>query len=268
MSGNLNGGVFSAGVVGYVSTTNSILPAGSTVTLTIPPPTNIEAAPMAGEIVALSDSGLSAGPAQKSSDSSDSSVTKLDLAKNNVASEAITASTYGGGQNIASRRFLNNTATGMELPKDKSPKSVEAAAVLNNFSCEQNGDQLRVVDGDGSIYFGPIEVAQAPGNGGTAGKSLSSAQVYQSGSQASQSYFFRVVGTNRTLNAKVVFTGSLTPQINAAQAQHVGGIIANNQQQNAANQQALPLLLNYTITGKAEVGSGTEVDINAVPVGQ
>lgn len=85
---------------------------------------------------------------------------------------------------------------------------------------------------------------------------------------AAQNYYFRVVGTNRTLHKKVVFTGNLaatnlarfTQRTNAAgdRSAAYGSLAA------PAGQSPLPLW-NVRISGKAVIGDRKEIEINAVP---
>jgi len=64
-------------------------------------------------------------------------------------------------KNNTAQKFANNAGAFKEMGRAKAMKQAATAAVLNNFSLEQNRSQLRVVDGDGSIYSGSIEVVQA-----------------------------------------------------------------------------------------------------------
>lgn len=114
------------------------------------------------------------------------------------------------------------------------------AQILNTFRLEQQGEQINVVDEDGSAYVGFVQPAEpiqllrdgtltnkqdvavpvsvraveTGGFGGVAERNVEgrvSAPVVrpaQAGAPA-QNYFFRVTGTNRVLNQPVVFTGQL-----------------------------------------------------------
>jgi hypothetical protein len=66
-----------------------------------------------------------------------------------------------------------------------------------------------------------------------------------------QNYRFQVTGTNRSLNRKVVFSGNLMADERATDTNRLA-----------------PSNLSFTqsrISGKAVVGAGTELEINAVP---
>lgn len=130
------------------------------------------------------------------------------------------------------------------------------STVLANFVVEQSGDQLRVVDGDGSVYIGKVlseDLSTTKVNAGAltglAGgrqdqsgpvRATAGAAVGQSLAQANPGYQnagepqtttwnFRVSGTNRTLQQPVTVDGLLfeTPATNAlnqvtAQTQNKG----------------------------------------------
>jgi hypothetical protein len=93
-------------------------------------------------------------------------------------------------------------------------------AVLFSFQVEQSGQQLRVIDSDGSVYSGYIRAA--PRTSPAAPEAAQPVQVNRSGgrqiaaSGAPQTNFsFRVTGTNRSLNQAVVFSGDLLRISNA-----------------------------------------------------
>jgi len=87
--------------------------------------------------------------------------------------------------------------------------------------------------------------------------------------RAPQTYFFRVTGTNRSLNQAVVFTGNLMAATNLASflpstnalriASGVGEARTGSSQPN------LMPLLNSRISGKVVVGKGQAIEINALP---
>jgi len=159
----------------------------------------------------------------------------------------------------------------------------DASLVLTTFQFEQAGDQLRVIDSDGSTYSGTIS-SPAMGaygenkvelKGGPVTKAGESAAVQALSKpagdnyQAGQNYFFRVTGTNRTLKQPVVFAGNLLILTNApaaGQALVSQTAVARNQNQPASTKNQLPGLLNSTISGNVQLGAGKEMKLNAVPV--
>lgn len=165
-------------------------------------------------------------------------------------------------------------------PAFKERKDTSATApLLANFEVRQTGPNLEIIDRDGSVYSGywrntPIVSRYGAGTGGARftralGAAQSAAPAAVGGVVASSSaansettsnYFFRVAGTNLTLNRQVVFTGNFwVPTDNNGTnqvAQPVGGVLQNVPDAN------LPLL-NSRISGKALLG-GQEFDINAL----
>jgi hypothetical protein len=175
-----------------------------------------------------------------------------------------------------------------QSPKTKASlgdKAAPAHPVLASFQLEQTGRELRVVDGDGSVYSGYLQIA-APARPQLSVKAAAPAvarasrapvgvleekapATVDSDQLAAQTYFFRVTGTNRTLQKKVVFTGNLMAATNSAWFQPVtnhlnlgssfGGVL------NGSAQPGLLPLGNSHISGKVVIGSGKAVEINALP---
>ena len=159
--------------------------------------------------------------------------------------------------------------------------------VLRSFEVAQNGQQIRVVDADGSVYDGAIE--QTPfaeigkellANRSTATdlkKSLEpqarlpgTPATTTTGQLAPQNSFFRVAGTNRTLNQWVVFEGNFLVNTNPTSQIVVGAKLAADQAV-VVPQQNLPRssqqLGNDLIQGQATIGNSNRIQINAVPTG-
>lgn len=177
----------------------------------------------------------------------------------------------GGGlerdkQPVLSQSFAN-LAT--EQKTAKAVKAAPAAPVLLNFQIEQAGNQLRVIDGDGSTYFGEIAVATAAigdtKKGAEALKNDGKLLAVPPAQTMAANNFYRVIGTNRTLNQQVVFTWNFIELTNTlSEAQAVGGLLKN---QTANTTQQIPTLFNNSgISGRAQINTGKEIEINAVPV--
>jgi hypothetical protein len=159
------------------------------------------------------------------------------------------------------------------------PAAIAAAPttqVLSSFQLEQTGDQLRVIDSDGSTYTGAITSPAADRYGKSI--ELKGATALKTGDKAAaraistpesfayepgQNYLFRVTGTNRTLQQPVVFAGNILILTNASATQTAA---ARSQKQFAPAQNQMPGLLNSTISGKVQLGTSREMQINAVPV--
>jgi len=92
----------------------------------------------------------------------------------------------------------------------------------------------------------------------------------------SENYFFRVSGTNRSLQQQVVFTGNYQSFSNAAQSSSQsfsrfgggggGGNIGNISQVTDKNLYQQSLFSNSRIAGTALVNSTNEIEINALPI--
>src|SRR5206468_9153998 len=126
--------------------------------------------------------------------------------------------------------------------------------VLNSFQLEQNGRLIRVVDADGSIYDGAIEqppTEEAARRGiavQTAATDLKKniepeakrveglAAASADEIAALQNVFFRVAGTNRTLNQLVVFEGNFLAKKDQANELVVGAKLKANPSPAAARQ--------------------------------
>ena len=88
---------------------------------------------------------------------------------------------------------------------------------------------------------------------------------------ASQNVFFRVAGTNRTLNQLVVFEGNLLARKDQANELVAGAKLKANQSPAGAGQnlsqkgQQVPSAL---IQGQATIGTSNRIEINAAPVSE
>lgn len=164
-------------------------------------------------------------------------------------------------------------------------KVAPAHPVLASFQVEQAGPALRIVDGDGSVYSGYVQIAAAArrqraakpeGSAATRAPQTLGAVLEErpaasrdSEQLAQPAYFFRVAGTNRSLNKKVVFTGNLTTATNLVLLQaatnylKLGGGVGGFQA--SAPQPGVLPLLQSRILGKVVVGNGKAVEINAIP---
>ncbi|HOX55934.1 MAG TPA: hypothetical protein P5205_03360 [Candidatus Paceibacterota bacterium] len=154
-----------------------------------------------------------------------------------------------------------------------------AQSALASFEVEQVGQQLRITDEDGSVYTGymrpgdsvrrsraaKLESPAAAPAARTAVERLEPSEPIGVVSQQPliENYSFRVVGTNRTLRQKLVFTGNLTRQPSAATSLAVGSRLVDAR--SGAIEPGVVPLLNTHISGKVVIGSGRPVEVNAVP---
>lgn len=176
----------------------------------------------------------------------------------------------------ASQQFSNLAQSLTTVQRGMEPASKRLSSqVLNNFNVEQAGNELKVVDQDGSVYAGFVEAEAVPGQGQVAGRAGAvggEITKQQAPSELSQNYFFRVAGTNRSLNQRVVFTGNLLPGTNAM-TQSLDALrdqsVLNNRAQQQNTLRVPPVQLqNFRVAGQAVVGERQQLMINAVPAGK
>ena len=153
--------------------------------------------------------------------------------------------------------------------------------VLSSFQLVQNGRQIRVVDTDGSIYDGGIEQTEESTRRGLAPAAelkkniepeLKRASAATAGEVlATQNAFFRVTGTNLTLQQLVVFEGNLLGSSNQAN-ETVAGAGLKAEQSAATVRQSVSQKGQETagalIRGQATIGSSNRIEVNATRVPQ
>jgi hypothetical protein len=216
---------------------------------------------------------------------------RLAVEKDAALDQAAVQTKSPPGTPAASQQFVQTgSASNMQQIFKNAIASAGVAPVLANFQVQQNGAWISVVDGDGSVYNGYVMAAhEALQKELAAAQKLYSPratppppqlqekamQLNKNAEQSAQHYFFRVAGTNRSLNQNVVFTGNFVTMSNAGQvAQQVvnapaGGSGGGNLfQPSAANQVQQSLLSNSRIAGTALINNTNAIEINAVPVPQ
>ena len=212
-------------------------------------------------------------------------------AKRSDASPAVTDSLFrstGEARNSATslavpQRFAQ-VVPGPKLKAALADKAAPAHPVLALFQVEQAGRELRIVDGDGSVYSGYVRIAEAarrqrsakaaapavaPAAAARGVLQESAAASFAADQPAPQTYFFRVAGTNRSLHKKVVFTGNLIAATNSPSLPPLTNYLSlgsdlGGGRAGSAQPDLLPLL-NARISGKVVVGNGKAVEINALP---
>jgi hypothetical protein len=184
----------------------------------------------------------------------------------------------------AAQRFAR-VAQGTKTKSSLADGATPAQPVLTSFQVEQAGTALRIVDGDGSVYSGYVQLADAAWRERAAKTEVPAAgwasrapggvreeravAGLDSDESAPRAYYFSVAGTNRSLNKKVVFTGNLLAATNVtlslpvATNLSIGGGLGRSQR--APAQQGFLPMLNSRISGKVVIGSGEAVEINALP---
>ena len=170
-----------------------------------------------------------------------------------------------------------NSQRFVQAPMKKNPP------VLVSFELQQNGNQISVVDRDGSIYNGTLQMGNEDLAKARQGEKFGAVQLQQKNAgvmntqqQTAQNYFFRVSGANRSLKQNVVFSGNLMPisnaTVNAAQnfqnfAGGGGGAGGQSKLADASASQQ-QLFSNSRIEGTVTIGRTNQIEINALPVNQ
>lgn len=212
--------------------------------------------------------------------------------------------------NDKSQRLANSPATRSALVPEmqnsfkNSIAPSQSLSVLASFQVRQNGNALRIIDQDGSIYEGSLQILagssvnrqpqapprqyQAMQNAVGVATGLPSPPIAQAQNaiHAVQNYFFRVAGTNRTLQQNVTCSGYIVanslPSTNAQQGWGTPGVRAggfgggggfgsaaayNEIQANSAatNQLAQLPWQSFRISGSAVVNNTNRIQINAAP---
>ena len=153
--------------------------------------------------------------------------------------------------------------------------------VLNSFQVEQIGRQIRIVDADGSVYEPQIETepaivtekleqiagaeAAAKRRAPTQQAAPTAADTAASSANESAGLFFRVAGTNRTLNQRVFFEGNYLVQTNSP-ALSLRARTSSAPQAAAIQMQSQPPLPAARIQGQAVIGASNRFEVNAVPI--
>ncbi len=144
--------------------------------------------------------------------------------------------------------------------------------VLVSFELQQNGNDLAVVDADGSVYQGSLQTNSAVAQSelpavtphGVTQNQIS--DVAKNQGAAGNNFYFRVSGQNRTSKQNVVFTGNLISMtggtVNSQAAAMVNNSAVGGEMSQAQN---VALFSNSRIAGTATVDSTNQIEINALP---
>jgi hypothetical protein len=164
--------------------------------------------------------------------------------------------------------------------------------ILQSFVVQQNRDQITIVDADGSIYEGRLSNVLEEGirrsrppvtSDSERPTSAATYAVPTLGSGASPSTAtaaplqraqFYVIGTNRTLNQRVTFSGELIPALAVADGSSAVGprqpppsrYRATTSPERSPAPSAPGSVVPPNIQGQAAVGYDTRLTIRAIPV--
>ncbi len=267
--------------------------APATRTLTVQPPT-----PAAGEVKPLDSLALKgnegAGRAGASvaadglAEIRQPTPPPAAVAASSVLTTSLSDKTFvarGGGAEkdtgqLYSQSFANVAPEQLRAKAAKVKTETPIVPVLANFQVQNVGNEVRVIDSDGSTYRGVVSWEAASQAGVATGKEatanfesadLRRAPVATSAlvanQQAAQNYLWRVEGTNRTLNQNVVFTWNFLETTNTLAASEAKAISdALNQDASKLPSQFPMRLQNSIINGRAQLGPTQQIEVNAVPV--
>lgn len=139
--------------------------------------------------------------------------------------------------------------------------------VMNTFEVQQSGDQIWLIDEDGSTYSGrflPDKTnALAPAGPALARREIERARPdtpAQKGEGLAGTYTFRAAGTNQSLQKLIVVNGQFLYSNAVVRMQTVPAGAA------PAAQNLIPMLQNSRVRGTAVIGGRNEVPIDGVPV--
>lgn len=175
---------------------------------------------------------------------------------------------------------------GLEKSLDRRAKSAAEKIPLAAFQVEQTGDQIRITDSDGSVYHGHLTATGAGTPAGSAGGALDALTpapametetprqqpalenrklaINNAARQQNQNFQFNAIGTNLSLNQKIVINGEFVAATNPAMV--LGGAMPGGLLNGQATTNGSLWLSNGRITGRAVLGNGQEIQLNAAPV--
>ncbi len=206
-----------------------------------------------------------------------------------LATEAAQTGVVQYGYFTASQQPVSNARSVELLARKSAPASKTALPratqspnrILVSFRVEQSGQQLRVIDSDNSVYTGSIQPASSaflPAGSqvslvGTQGSAtpLATAAALREAPMAQKpaiQYFFQVVGTNRSSNQEVVFSGTFNAEtnLNLATPGQAGQQFNRNAVYDKLGAGQLPITLqNVRLSGTVLIGQEQARQLEAVP---
>jgi hypothetical protein len=170
-----------------------------------------------------------------------------------------------------------------QAPSARWSNTLPATPILASFRVEMNGQEIRIIDKDGSIYTGTVTPPQAavPVTLARAAKADSSslasreARAPDAGAVAKMraipqqdSFSFRVTGTNLSLKQAIAFRGQLLPlaQSSVGSGITTNATTANSRSSGTVAPTPLPSVPESRVVGAVSIGGGAEIQINALPV--
>jgi hypothetical protein len=187
------------------------------------------------------------------------------VAADDIAPATALSAAASNGFDAAAREFVQINVRVRAKPAQPPPPNV-----LSVFRLRRTGQNVRVVDADGSVYDGQVLSGSSGGAGlrGAGGGAKYGMATARQDTNEDANWSFKVIGTNNHLQQNIVFTGNVLRMPAAAPA---GSAAAQNrnvsQLQSAAASAPVPVAQYSRITGKVQVGGGKEFEIEAKPPG-
>jgi len=190
---------------------------------------------------------------------------KPDLAQTNtVLLGAVAPASPPPGSAAVPERFYRVT-----VPAEARAASLaaEPTPLLANFQIDQKGANIRIVDQDGSVYSGYAQLADAEAPTGAVAMTDAArkpqARVVNGNDvePIAQNYSFRVTGTNRSLNQKVVFIGTYSKDPAAPARRSVTASESEALSRRATAEVQAPAA---RVSGRAVIDDRREIQIDAV----
>lgn len=213
-----------------------------------------------------------------------------------AASAGTVAYTLSGSSSLGSA--ASRSVSGTLSTFYKNTAIAQKISLLENFQVQQNGGNLRMVDADGSVYEGALELENGKANskyenafeqsdstprqpmgggggfGGLEGKTVGDSKDSTS---AAEYYSFHVSGTNQTLKQNVVFSGYLLRDIVMTKKVskdfgvtdgllYGAATMTGQMKPGMTNQPGSLPWADLQIAGSALVNNTNQIIINATPV--
>jgi hypothetical protein len=163
------------------------------------------------------------------------------------------------GSEPAAQNFVQVHASSREGTGASPPSNL-----LSNFLMTRSGQNVSIVDADGSIYNGQVLNSISRGGrfrGGAQARAKSLQDAYEN-----TNWTFNVTGTNQSLKKTIIFTGNVLDMPLANTFTNTAVQYRNASRfQNASNAAQAPSTKNSRITGQVQVGGGKPFDIEAKP---
>jgi hypothetical protein len=250
-------------------------------TLAVAPPPRQSADKEEEQVVRLKDASVARGLAQRTqTNPQESSLGRartpvgrpVELKTDGLATKADVATT---AEKLATANEMTNLGAALRTRFVDLPKAANvpaANAVLNSFQFEQQGDDLRIVDGDGSVYLGqlsPGQPGQHPAQPNMFGYEPAGAVVAPLGLTENSSniavYFVHAQGTNITLAKPVTLDARFLERTNPALS---GGATPGLETTVATKRAATAPLskARKAIVGRVVVGATNQFPVNAISV--